>query len=150
MARPAGVTIIAILGIIGGALAALIGLWLWIGGAMVSTMAYRPAVRMMGMGGAFAGVVLLGIGALVIVTSIGLLKLQEWARILAIVLNAVHLLVAALGLMEGLRHIHVVFFVGMLLRHIVMIVIGVWIIVYLLQPNVKRAFGAKTSPTGST
>lgn len=140
MQRPTGVTIIAVLGIIFGALVALAGLWTLVGGALVSSMAHRPIGMMMGMGGALAGVVLLGLAALVIVTSVGLLKLQEWARVLAIVLNAVHLLVAALGLMDAFRNIHMLFFFGVMLRHIVMIVIGVWIIVYLIQPKVKQAF----------
>jgi hypothetical protein len=97
------------------------------------------------MTGTFAGVVLLGLAALVIVTSIGLLKLQEWARILTIVLNAVHLVVAALGLLDAFRNIHIPFFVGVMLRHIVMLAIGIWIIVYLIQPKVKQAFAAKPS-----
>ncbi len=140
MQRPTGVTIIAVLGIIFGALVALAGLWAWVGAALFSAVAERRFGMMIGMGGAFAGIVLLGLAALVIVTSVGLLNLQEWARVLAIVLNAVHLVVAALGLMEAFRHIHMLFFFGMMLRHIVMIAIGVWIIVYLIQPKVKQAF----------
>lgn len=138
MQRPAGVTIVAILGFIVGALAALIGLVLLVRGSVdfVADMtSYHSA-------GALAAAVLLGIAALVIVISVGLLKLQEWARVLAIILDAVHLLVAALGLMEGFRNIHTPFFFGMVLRHVVMIVIGVWIIVYLIQPRVKQAFRA--------
>jgi hypothetical protein len=138
--RPAGVTIIAVLGIIFGAVVALAALWTWVGAAMFSSVARRPLGMMIGMGGAFAGVVLLGIAALVIVTSVGLLNLQEWARVLMIVLNAVHVAVSALGLMEAFRHIHMLFFFGMALRHIVMLAIGVWIIVYLIQPKVKQAF----------
>jgi hypothetical protein len=144
--RPAGVTIIAILGFIVGGLAAILGLWMLVGGALMSTMAHRHAGMMLGMTGTFAGVVLLGIAALVIVTSIGLLKLQEWARILTVVLNAVHLMIAALGLLDAFRNIHIPFFVGVMLRHIVMLAIGVWIIVYLIQPKVKHAFAAKPSP----
>jgi hypothetical protein len=143
--RPAGVTIIAILGFIVGGLAAIWGLWTLVGGALMSAMAHRHAGMMMGMTGTFAGVVLLGLAALVIVTSIGLLKLQEWARILTIVLNAVHLVVAALGLLDAFRNIHIPFFVGVMLRHIVMLAIGIWIIVYLIQPKVKQAFAAKPS-----
>jgi hypothetical protein len=138
--RPVGVTIIAVLGIIFGGLVALAAFWTWVGAALFSSMARRPLGMMIGMGGGFAGVVLLGIAAMLIVTSIGLLNLQEWARVLMIVLNAVHLVVAGLGLMEAFRHIHIPFFFGMMLQHIVMIAIGVWIIVYLIQPKVKQAF----------
>lgn len=140
MQRPAGVTIIAILGIIFGAVVALVGLWTWFGSAMFTAMAHRPMGMMIGMNGAFAGIVLVAIAALVIVTSVGLLRLQEWSRVLMIVLNAIHVVVAALGLLEAFRHIHTLFFFGMMLRHIVMIAIGVWIIVYLIQPHVKQVF----------
>lgn len=136
MQRPAGVTIIAILGFVVGALAAIVALLLLIRGN-VSVMA---DMSFYGGAAALSGVVLLGIAALVIATSVGLIMLQEWARILAIILNAVHLCAAALGLMEGLRNIHTLFFFGMMLRHVVMIVIGVWIIVYLIQPKVKQVF----------
>ncbi len=148
MQRPAGVTVIAVLGLIVGALAALMGLWMMVGGALVSTVAHRSAGMMLGMSGAFAGLVWLGIAALLIATSIGLLKLWEWARILAIVLNAVHLVIAALGLLDAFRYIHVPFFVGVMLRHIVMLAIGIWIIVYLLQPKVKKAFSARIPTAG--
>lgn len=140
MQRPTGVTVIAVLGFIFGALAVLEGLWTWFAIAKYLAMAQRSTVTVVGMNGAFAGIVLMAIAALVIVTSVGLLKLQDWARVLMIVLNAVHLVVAALGLMEAFRHIRTPFFFGMMLRHIVMIAIGVWIIVYLVQPHVKQAF----------
>jgi hypothetical protein len=145
MQRPAGVTIIAILGFIVAGLAAIWGLGLLVGGTLMSSIAHRPAGMMLGMSGVFAGVVLLGVAALLIVTCIGLLKLQEWARILTIVLNAVHLVIAALGLLDAFRNIHIPFFVGVMLRHIVMLAVGVWIIVYLMQPKARQAFGAKAS-----
>ena len=143
MKRPAGVTIIAILGFIVGGLAVMEGLLVWLRG----TAFFAPGVSLH-TGGASAGVVLLGLAALVIVTCIGLLKLQEWARILTIVLNAVHLVVAALGLLDAFRNIHITFFVGVMLRHIVMLAIGVWIIVYLIQPKVKQAFVTKAPTAG--
>lgn len=144
MQRPAGVTIIAVLGIFFGALVALVGLLLVVRGsvAFVGDMSFYGRTRVL------AAVVLLGIAALVIVTSVGLLNLQEWARVLAIVLNAVHLVVAALGLTESFRHIHMPFFFSMMLRHIVMIAIGVWIIVYLIQPHVKQAFRGAAPAAG--
>jgi hypothetical protein len=135
--RPAGVTIIAVLGLILGALVLMAGLWVVFSGRWL-------VVSEMSFGTALGGVVLLGLAALVIITSVGLLNLQEWARVLAIVLNAVHLVVAALGLMESFRHIRIPFFFGMMLRHILMIAIGVWIIVYLIQPHVKQAFRRPT------
>lgn len=142
MQRPIGVTIIAVLGIIGGAVLAVLGILLCAGGAMLSGMAQRPAGMMMGVGGAVVGVIFLGIAALYIVTAIGLLKLAEWARVLAIVLTAAGLLFSVLGLFDVFRHPHVLFFFGVFIRHIVVIGIDVWILVYLFQPRVTQAFGA--------
>lgn len=145
MERPAGVTIIAVLGIIGGAVLAMIGLILCTGGALFSGMAQRPLGIMIGAGSAVVGVILLGIAALYIVTAIGLLKLQAWARILAIVLTVGGLFLSVLGLFDAFRYPHMLFFFGVLVRHIVVIAIDVWILVYLFQPNVKQAFGATGS-----
>jgi len=145
MERPAGVTIIAVLGIIGGAVLAVIGLILCTGGALFSGMAQRPLGIMIGAGSAVVGVILLGIAALYIVTAIGLLKLQAWARILAIILTVGGLFLSVLGLFDAFRYPHMLFFFGVLVRHIVVIAIDVWILVYLFQPNVKQAFGATGS-----
>jgi uncharacterized spore protein YtfJ len=134
--RPAGVTIIAILALIFGAAVALAGLLL----LLRSRVDFVGDMSFYGGAGAFAGIVLVAIAALVIVTSLGLLGLHEWARVLMIVLNAVHLVVATLGLLDAFRNIHTLFFFGVMLRHIVMIAIAVWIIVYLIQPRVKQAF----------
>jgi hypothetical protein len=141
MRRPAGITIIAIVGLLLGALLALAELLIVFRGRWLVIFEFS-------FGHALGGAVLAVIAALLIGTSIGLLLLEEWARILAIVLNAVHLVIAALGLFDALRNIHMPFFVGMMFRHIVMLVIGIWIIVYLISPRVKRAFGS-TAPTGT-
>jgi len=97
---------------------------------------------MTGMGGAIVGLILLCIAAAYVVAAIGLLKLQEWARILAIVLTAATLLILGLGLFDVFRHPRMLFFFGVFVRHVVAVAIDVWILVYLFQPNVKRAFGA--------
>ncbi|MGA9885527.1 MAG: hypothetical protein WBQ34_17555 [Candidatus Acidiferrales bacterium] len=134
MRRPAGVTVIAVLGVL-ALLTVGEGLLLLIRGGAV----FAPGMSFYS-GGAWAGIVLLGGAVLVIVTCVGLLKLQQWARVLAIVLNAVHLILAASGLLDALRNIHMAFFVGVLFRHVVMLAIGIWIIVYLIQAKVKQAF----------
>lgn len=138
MERPAGVTIIAILGLLLGALLAVADLLIVFRGRWL-------VISEFSFGHVLGGAVLAVIAALLIVTCIGLLKLQEWARILTIVLNAAHLVVAALGLMDAFRHLHTPFFVGVMLRHIVMLAIGIWIIVYLIQPKVKQTFRAPAS-----
>jgi hypothetical protein len=149
MQRPPGITIIAILGFILAAVAIFEALLMLRQGMMAGnaasfygTMAGHGMAFYGGAGG--AGVVLLFGAALVIFTCVGLLNMREWARVLAIVLNAVHLVIAALGLLDAFRNLHMPFFVGMMLRHIVMLAIGACIIVYLLRPDVKRAFGSRT------
>jgi hypothetical protein len=142
MKRPAGVTIIAILGFFGAALLLVVELSICMGGAMVSRMAHTPMGLVAGMGGTLAGVTLLGFAALGIVTGIGLLKLQNWARILTIADAGVGLLVAGLGLLDAVAHLHMIFFFGALVRRAIMVAIDVWILIYLFQPDVKQAFGA--------
>lgn len=142
MKRPTGVTIIAILGFFAAALLIVAGLAICMGGAMVSRMAHTPMGMMAGMGGTLVGVTLLGFAVLGIVTAIGLLKLQNWARILTIVATGISLLVAGLGLVDAIAHLHMIFFFGALLRRAIMVAIEVWILIYLFQPDVKKAFGA--------
>jgi hypothetical protein len=142
MKRPTGVTIIAILGFFGAALLLVAGLAICMGGAMVSRMAHTPMGLMAGMGGALVGVTLLAFAALGIATGVGLLKLQNWARILTIVVAGMTLLVAGLGLLDAMAHVHMIFFFGALMRRMITMAIGVWILIYLFQPDVKQAFGA--------
>jgi hypothetical protein len=145
MKRPTGVTIVAVLGLVLAAVAVLESLvYLMHGGAFSA-----PAkVFSSGHSGAgMIGLALLAGAVLVTAACIGLLKLREWSRVLAIALNAAHLVLAALGLFEAFRHIHMTSFRQTMLSHIVMLVIGIWIIVYLLSPGVRRAFGPRSSAT---
>jgi hypothetical protein len=142
MNRPTGITVIAILGFCGAALLLLVGLFISLGGAMFSRMAHTPIGMMAGMGGALVGVTLLVFAGLGIATGIGLLKLQNWARILTIVMAGMTLLVAALGLLDAMAHVHMIFFFGALMRRVITMAVDVWILIYLFQPDVKQAFGA--------
>jgi hypothetical protein len=144
MKRPTGVTIVAVLGFIAAALWTVAGLAICMGGAMVSRLAQTPMGRLAGMGGTLLGVMALGVAALGIVTAIGLLNLRNWARIVAIAAAGLSLLVAALGLLDALAHVHVLFFFGAFVRRALMAAVEVWILAYLLQPSVKQAFDAKS------
>lgn len=87
MERPTGVTILAVLALIGAGLSVVAALLVLLGGAMVANMASRPGLGMMaGVGGVIIGVFLLGVAALYAVAGVGFLKLQNWARILVVVL----------------------------------------------------------------
>lgn len=82
--RPVGVTVIAVLNIIGAVFLGLIGL----AGAGVIVDSGAAAV---------AGAFVVGISVFTIAVAVGLLRLRNWARITAIVLYAIN---ALLGLIE--------------------------------------------------
>jgi hypothetical protein len=138
MQRPAGVTILAVLGFVGAACLAMFGLIALLGGAMFSRMANRPFGVMAGIGGAMIGAVILFFAALYLITSIGLLSLQNWARILLVILVGLSLVSSAFGLLGALAHFRIFLFFW----RAIFAAIEVWILMYLFQPNVKQAFGA--------
>jgi hypothetical protein len=140
--RPTGVTILAVLAFVGAGFLVLAALAMFLGGAMLSNMmTARPmAGTVLGFGAAFLGVIFLGFAALDIVVGTGLLKLQNWARIVTIVLTGLALLSSVLSIFSPLAHMHVFFFV-FLVRQLIAAAIEVWILVYLFKPHVKQAFG---------
>lgn len=140
MERPTGVTVLAILGFIGAACAILVALALFFAGAvgMAGLGARRPATGMMLAGlGAFGGVIALVVAALYFIVGIGLWKLLPWGRILALVLVALGLVFAALGLFSALFHFRIL----LTFWRLIAIAIDCWILWYLTRPHVKQAFG---------
>jgi|SRR5690348_5408141 len=89
MARPTGVTILAVLSFLGAGLSLLGACFMFVVGA--AGMAAMAGGRAMGGPfaalGAFAGVALLLFGVLYIVNGVGLLKLRPWGRLLTIILS---------------------------------------------------------------
>jgi hypothetical protein len=140
MERPTGVTILAVLGYIGAGLLVFAALGTFtMGGVLLSRMGGGGAMGMLGGAAvAFVGVVFLIIAVLYVVLATGLLKLQNWARILTIVFVGLGLLFQALGLLGALFHFHPFIFIW----RAIFAAIDVWILVYLLKPHVKQAFGA--------
>ncbi len=139
MERPTGVTVLAVLAFVSTGFLVLAALGVLLGGAMVANMAARPGMGMMaGTLGAVLGVVLLGFAILYVAIGIGFLKLQNWARIVTIVLCGLGVLFNGLGLLTALFHFSAMLFVWRL----IVVAIEVWIVVYLLKPHVKQAFGA--------
>jgi uncharacterized membrane protein (DUF2068 family) len=139
MERPAGVTFLAILAFFGAVILALGGLVMCLGFPIMSRMAVYPRMGMMaGIGSAIIGLMLLGVAAVYVVMGIGLWKLQNWARILTIVLACLGALFFGLGMLGALVHFHIF----LLFWRAIFLALNVWIIVYLLQPNVKQSFGA--------
>jgi len=138
MERPTGVTVLAILAFVAAGCLVLTGFLLFAGGAMMSRMAVRPGVGMMaGVGGVIFAVICLGVAALYLMVGLGFLKLQNWARILAIVMAALGLIVTGFAILGPLVHFHPIF----LLWRAAILGFDVWVLVYLFQPHVKKAFG---------
>jgi hypothetical protein len=140
MQRPTGVTILAILCFIGAAFLTMGALVFMAGGALLShVMATGPGASFfVGLGGAVIGGTLLLIGVLDLVVGIGFLKLQNWARILMIIFVGLSLLGSGGGFLFMFGH----FLPLLMFRHVVSLVIDIWILIYLFQPHVKQAFGA--------
>jgi hypothetical protein len=143
MQRPTGVTVIAVLDFIGAAFCVIGGVLMFAGGAMLGSLFGAaanangtPAVGagvMAGMGAAL-GVIFLLIAALAIVVAMGLLKLKNWARITTIVLAALGLLGSIRNFIGGLGN-------GAIIMGVIFVAYYIWVIWYMLQPNVKQAFG---------
>ncbi|MGC1484639.1 MAG: hypothetical protein WA789_12665 [Candidatus Acidiferrum sp.] len=140
MERPTGVTILAVLYFIGAAFLALCGILFIVGGSMLSGLAHAggPASALFAMGGVFIGAILLAFGVLDLAIGIGFIKLQNWARIVAIIFLGIGLLFGVLGVLSMLAHLMIV----LLVVRLIVLAIEIWILVYLFKPHVKQAFGA--------
>ncbi|MGC0775176.1 MAG: hypothetical protein WB543_19745 [Candidatus Acidiferrum sp.] len=139
MERPTGVTVLGVVAFILGGFAALGGLGMVLGGAVLSHMVSGGGLGMLaGMGGAIIGLVLFGFALVYVVDGIGLLKVANWARILTIILVALSLLRSAFSLIRSLGHLNPI----AVCFALIIAAIDVWILVYLFKPHVKQAFGA--------
>ncbi|HXX71304.1 MAG TPA: hypothetical protein VEI55_03365 [Candidatus Acidoferrum sp.] len=139
MERPAGVTFLSILAFIGAVILALGGLVMVLGGTMMTQMSVsHPRMALFaGMGGVLLGLTMMGVAAAYVVMGIGLWKLENWARIVTIVFAVLGVVFFGLHTLEALIHFHTF----LLFWRAIFAALNVWIIVYLLQPKVKQAFG---------
>ena len=142
MERPTGVTVIAVLDFIGAGfcLLAACGFVLF-GGMMAARMAGMPLGMMGGAGMAIVAVIFLGFAVLAVVLGIGLLKLQNWARIVTIIFCGLAILRAVAGLFGAFMGVGPMFMGGFIVRFVITLAINGLILWYLFQPNVKQAFG---------
>lgn len=141
MERPTGVTILAVLYFIGTAILAICGLFFFVlGGSMLSGMAQSggPWSTILAAGGAVVGAMFLVFALLQLALGIGFIKLQNWARVVAIVLTGIAVLFGAIGMLSLLAHV----MVFALVTRVITLAIQIWILVYLFKPHVKQAFGA--------
>ncbi len=136
MKRPTGITILAVLAIIGGVLSlfgalALIGAGALVaGGTLVANGTTYPASASGGL--YILGVIFLVLGVLDIVVGIGFFRLSPWAWMLGIILQGVGLVLAIAEI--ALRY-------ATLNGNILGMIVNAAILVYLLTPGVRQAFG---------
>lgn len=145
MQRPGGVTVIAVLDFIGAAFCVIGGLLMFAGGSILASFfsaaananganGTAPVAGFMAGIGIFLGAIFIAVAIFVIFVALGLLKLKNWARITTIVLSA-------LGLLGSIRNLAVGFHGSGMVMTIVFLAYYIWVIWYMLQPNVKAAFG---------
>jgi hypothetical protein len=130
--RPAGITVIGTLGAVLRALMLAGGVFLLIVGATANTE------KTWGLNfflGAFA-IIMIIVSIPSLVTSIGLLRLKTWARVLAIGGSAL----GVFAVVTGLKLLPSSPYIGLFLA--LRSGFDVWILIYLLKPEVKQAFGA--------
>jgi hypothetical protein len=136
MARPTGVTILGILGILWGGFVVAGSFLLFLGLAIVSWfLAGLPAI-FLGLGAAVVGGFFFVYGVLHLLVGVGLLRLAEWARVLAMALAAINLAFTALRLLAILTP----FFFFFAFRRLFVCAVDVLILWYLSQPQIKQAF----------
>jgi hypothetical protein len=145
MARPVGVTILAILDFLSAAALILAALGFMLGGGMVATilsqnsqLSSQVPAGLIGSLGVGVGVGFLIGAAICALLGWGLWALKNWARIITLVLTILWILLTGLAVLLALFHFNILSIVwnGFWLAIYVLIV---W---YLLKPDVKRAFGA--------
>jgi uncharacterized membrane protein (DUF2068 family) len=132
--RPTGVTILAVIQLIGGALSLLFGISsLFFGGLMVVSDAAATAGSEIEMGPILllAGVLAIISGVIGLLAGYGLFTLKGWGWTLAMLFAVINIIQNVLSLIQGAN----------IAGAIVGIVISGLIIYYLNQSNVKRAFG---------
>jgi hypothetical protein len=137
MNRPTGVTVIAVLCFIGACFLTLLACLFLVGGGLAARFmppdAHIPAGIAAAVG-VFGAVIFLLLAALYVTVGMGLLKLKEWARIIALVLAGLSLLFGLFGLL----HFHPF--------ALVRLAIAGSILWYLLQPHVVAAFRGTSAP----
>jgi hypothetical protein len=133
--RPTGVTIIAILNIIGGIIMLIGGIAAAAVGALLPSLPIPESdlsgvpTMLLGAGAIAIGVILIILGILGFVVAYGLLKGMGWAWTLTLVLAIISIVINAISIATGN-------FGG-----IINIIISAVIVYYLYRPHVKAFFG---------
>jgi len=142
MGRPVGVTILAILNFIGAAFCLLGGIGMILGGGFIASVLSQQGQGSAGAAGilaglgAAAGVFIIIIGGVSALVGFGLWKLKGWARIVSIILWGINAAFQLLGILGTLTH----FNLFALIWGVFWVAVDVFVIWYLLRPEVKAAF----------
>ena len=127
-ARPMGITILAVLSAIGGVLAILGGIALIGIGGVAGASTGQAAL--FGLGAIF-GLLALAIGILNLAFAYGAWTLQPWAWTLGVALQIFSIAMAVLAVVGG----------SDIAGQVLGVAISGIILYYLMQPNIKAAFG---------
>jgi hypothetical protein len=122
--RPIGVTIIAILNIIGGIIMLLGGITLVAAGTILPSLQPSAGGTAIAIGG-----VIIAIGIVSFIVAYGLLKGMRWAWTLTVVLSIISIVLNAISIATGN------------IGGIISIIISGIILYYLYRPHVKAYFG---------
>jgi len=134
--RPIGITVIAILMIIGGLILIFTGLTPLFMGPIISFDS-DIATSQLGLLITIGGLVLVGLGIARLIVSWGLLKGKEWARVITLIISIIAIIVAIITLISSED-----------LIHIISVIIYGLIIYYMFTKKVRAFFGrVKTPPT---
>src|SRR5579872_1394363 len=141
MERPTGVTVIAILQFIAAGFLVLGGLGLLLmgaGGAAIIKGGSGGGAFLAGLG-IFGAIALFIFAAIYLALGIGMWNLKNWARIICLFLLGLGLLAAVPSALGAILHFNIIALFLLVLRF----GIGIVVFWYLLQPEVKKAFGAQ-------
>ena len=127
--RPIGITVIAILMIIGGLILIFTGLTPLFMGSIISFDS-DIVTSQLGLLVTIGGLVLVGLGIASLIVSWGLLKGKGWARVITLIISIVAIIVAIITLISSED-----------LIHIISVIIYGLIIYYMFTKKVRVFFG---------
>ena len=134
--RPTGITIIAILMIIGGLVLLFTGITPLFIGPLISIDSSDSSTSELGFLITIGGLVLVGLGIASLIVSWGLLKGKRWARIITLIISIIAIIFAIVSLVSTEDLVHI----------IPVVIYGV-IIYYMITDKVKLFFGKVKEPT---
>ena len=135
--RPIGITIIAILMIIGGLVLLFTGITPLFLGPLISIESSSDyQISELGLLITIGGLVLVGLGIASLAVSWGLLKGKGWARTITLIISIIAIIFAIISLVSSQDLVHV----------ITVIIYGI-IIYYMFTDKVKLFFGKVKEPT---